>query len=197
VRCDASRYARVCARNDVTDVKQRMPMDVMVEWDQTTSAEGSFARVSAVASAASLEHPTREVVTLYGVPTPESLALALAAAVEARKAGEATPLATRDLRVSTADGAVGDAAWHDRSTGEIIKRELSIPLTVLRETAAELLAEGEQGIRRLLAGLLMPEWPEGTRRALTLQVATAGAATSDVTLAQLREADADNFRDDE
>jgi hypothetical protein len=173
-----------------------MPMDVMVEWDQTTSAEGSFARVSAVASAETLEHPTRAVVTLYGVPTPESLALALAAAVEARKAG-ATPLETRDLRLSTADGAVGDAAWHDRSTGEIIRRELSIPLTVLRETATELLAEGEQGIRRLLAGLLMPEWPEGTRRALTLQLATARHATPDVTLAQMREADGDNFRDDE
>lgn len=172
-------------------------MDVMVEWDQTTSAEGSFARVSAVASAASLEHPTRAVVTLYGVPTPESLSLALAAAVEARKAGQATPLETRDLHLSTADGAVGGAAWQDRSTGEIIRREMTIPLTVLRETAAELLAEGEQGIRRLLAGLLMPEWPEGTRRALTLQVATAGGTASEVTLAQLREADADNFRDDE
>ena len=174
-----------------------MTMDVMVEWDQTTSAEGSFARVSAVASAETLEQPTRQVVTLYGVPTPESLALALAAAVEARKAGEATPRETRDLRVSTADGAVGDAAWQDRSTGEIIRREMSIPLTVLRETAAELLAEGGQGIRRLLAGLLMPEWPEGTRRALTLQVATISATGPDVTLAQMREADADNFRDDE
>lgn len=172
-------------------------MDVMVEWDQTTSAEGSIARVSAVASAETLERPTREVVTLYGVPTAESLALALAAALEARRAGEATPLATRDLRVSTADGAVGDSAWHDRRTGEIIRRELSIPLTVLRETARELLEEGEQGIRRLLAGLLMPEWPEGVRRALTLQVATAGAAAPDITLAQLREADGDNFRDEE
>lgn len=174
-----------------------MKMDVMVEWDQTTSAEGSFARVSAVASAETLERPTREIVTLYGVPTPESLALALAAAVEGHRAGESTPKATRDLRVSAADGAVGDAAWQDLSTGEIIRREMSIPLTVLRETAHELLAEGEQGIRRLLARLLMPEWPEGTRRALTLQVATAGAATSDITLAQMREADGDNFRDDE
>ncbi len=172
-------------------------MDVMVEWDQTTSAEGSIARVSAVASAEMLEHPTRHVVTLYGVPTAESLALALAATVEARKAGESTPLATRDLRVSTSDGAVGDSAWHDRSTGEIIRRELSIPLTVLRETAAELLSEGGQGIRRLLAGLLMPDWPEGTRRALTLQVATAGGSGSIDQLAALREADAANFSDDE
>ena len=172
-------------------------MDVMVEWDQTTSADGSIARVSAVASADTLEHPMREIVTLYGVPTTESLALALAATLEARKAGISTPLATRDLRVSTEDGAVGGSAWHDRRTGEIIRRELSIPLTVLRETARELLEEGEQGIRRLLAGLLMPEWPEGVRRALTLQVATVSAAGPDVTLAQMREADGDNFRDDD
>lgn len=171
-------------------------MDVTVEWDQTTHAEGSFARVSAVVSSETSERPTRDVVTLYGVPTPESLALALAAAIEARKAGASTPLIARDLRISASEGAVGDAAWKDRSTGEIIRREMSIPLTVLRETASELLAEGEQGIRRLLAGLLMPEWPEGASRALSFQVVTAGTSP-DITLAQLREADADNFRDDD
>lgn len=171
-------------------------MDVMVEWDQTNEA-GPLARVSAVPNPETLESPTREVVTLYGTPTPESLALAIAAAVEARKAGEGTPH-TGSFQVTEADGAVGDAAWLDRRTGEVIKRELSIPLTVLRETAAELLNEGGQGIRRLLAGLLMPEWPEGTRRALTLQVATAGAAArhSDA-LEAVRIADAENFTDDD
>lgn len=169
----------------------------MVEWDQTTES-GSLARVSAVPNAETLESPTREVVTLYGTPTPESLALAIAAAVEARKAGEGTPLATGTFQVTEADGAVGDASWQDRRTGEIIKRELSIPLTVLRETAHELLTEGGQGIRRLLAGLLMPEWPEGTRRALTLQVATAGApARASDALEALRVADAENFADDD
>lgn len=165
----------------------------MVEWDQTTES-GSLARVSAVPNSETLESPTREVVTLYGTPTPEALALALAAAVEARKAGEGT---TGTFQVTAAAGAVGDASWLDRRTGEIIKRELSIPLTVLRETAEELLREGGQGIRRLLAGLLMPEWPEGTRRALTLQVAPVAAAParhSDA-LEALRVADAENFAD--
>lgn len=172
-------------------------MDVMVEWDQFAGDDASFARVSAVASPETLEAPTREIVTLYGEPTPESLALALAAAVEARRAGDGTVLASGDLHLSSTAGAVGDASWHDKRTGEIIRRELAIPLTVLRETAAELLAEGGQGIRRLLAGLLMPEWPEGTRRALTLQLAVAGAARTSDTLAALREADAENFFDED
>lgn len=126
-------------------------------------------------------------------------ALALAAAVEARKASDHGPIAAGDLRLSAQDGAVGDAAYTDRRTGEIIRQELAIPLTVLRETAAELLAEGGNSIRRLLAGLLMPDWPEGTRRALSLQVAVASAGrSSDATrLDDLRLADAENFADDE
>ncbi|MDZ7592540.1 MAG: GTP-binding protein [Rubrivivax sp.] len=65
---------------------------------------------------------------------------------------------------------------------------------MLRETAQDLLAEGGQAIRRLLAGLLMTDWPEGTRRALSFQLAATGSGagapqrTSD-TLAALREAD--------
>lgn len=172
-------------------------MDVTVEWDESKTDEQSFARVSAVASRETREAPTREIVTLYGAPTPESLALALAAAVEARRAVEGTTLAAGDLRLTETDGAVGDASWLNRHTGEIIRRELAIPLTVLRETAEELLAEGGQSIRRLLAGLLMPEWPEGTRRALTLQLAVAGGASAADTLAAQREADAENFFDEE
>ena len=174
-------------------------MDVMVQWDETTAVPTSFARVSSVASPETLEAPSRDIVTLYGVPTPESLALALAAALESRKAAhEPNALhVLRELSVSESDGAVGDAAWRDRSSGELIKRELTIPLTVLRETAADLLSEGGQAIRRLLAGLLMPDWPEGTRRSLTFQLAVAGAARNADLLAMLREADAENFRDDE
>jgi hypothetical protein len=173
-------------------------MDVMVQWDETTAVPTSIARVSSVASPETLEAPSRDIVTLYGVPTPESLALALAAALESRKAAhEANVLhVLRELSVSESHGAVGDAAWRDVRSGQLIKRELSIPLTVLRETAADLLSEGGQAIRRLLAGLLMPDWPEGTRRSLTFQLAVAGAARNGDVLALLREADADNFRDD-
>jgi hypothetical protein len=74
---------------------------------------------------------------------------------------------------------------------------MAIPLTVLKETAADLLKEGGQAIRRVLAGLLMPDWPEGTRRSLTVQLAVAGATQSPDLLAAMREADADNFREED
>jgi hypothetical protein len=172
-------------------------MDVMVQWDQTTDEGQAFARVSAVASAETLEARTRDVVTLYGEPTPESLALALAATVEARKAGDGAAFASGDLRLSASDGAIGASEFQDLATGELIRRELAIPLTVLKETAEEILREGGQGIRRLLAGLLMPEWPEGTRRALGYQLAAAPASRTSDTLAALREADAENFLDED
>ncbi len=171
-------------------------MDVTVQWDDTAAGSSSIARVSAVEQRETLESPARDVVTLYGVPTPESLALALAAAVEARKASQVAAALPR-LDVSEAHGAVGDSAWRDARTGEVIRREMAIPLTVLRETAADLLREGGHAIRRVLAGLLMPDWPEGTRRSLTLQLAVAGAPRGSDMLAAMREADAENFADDE
>ena len=171
-------------------------LDVMVQWEQGPREFPSIARVSSVASPETLESPSRDVVTLYGQPTAESLALALAAAVEARKSKSA-PHATREMSVTEASGAVGDAAWRDHTTGELIRADLNIPLTVLRETAQDLLNEGGQAIRRLLAGLLMPDWPEGSNRALTFQLAGAGAThrTTDM-LAAVREADAGNFDDE-
>lgn len=171
-------------------------MDVMVQWDPTEDDRADFARVSAVASPETLESPTREIVTLYGELTPESFALALAASVEARKRS-GVGYTTGEIRLSAEDGAVGETSYRDVNSGEIIRRELSIPLTVLKETAAEILAEGGQGIRRLLAGLRMPDWPEGARRALGFQFAAAPATGSADTLAAHREADAENFSDDE
>lgn len=173
-------------------------MDVTVQWDDTAAGSSalSIASVSAVEQRETLESPARDVVTLYGVPTPESLALALAAAVEARKASHDAAALPR-LDVSEAHGAIGDSAFRDTRTGEVIRREMAIPLTVLRETAADLLKEGGHAIRRVLAGLLMPDWPEGTRRSLTLQLAVAGAARNSDMLAAMREADAENFAEEE
>lgn len=171
-------------------------MDVMVQWDPTAEERVTLARVNAVASPETLEAPTREIVTLYGDPTAESLALALAASLEARKRA-GVGYTTGDLRVTAGEGAVGETAFRDLRSGEVITRELAIPLTVLAETAQEILREGGQGIRRLLAGLLQAEWPEGTRRALGYQFAVASAGPNSDTLAALREADAQNFADDE
>lgn len=170
-------------------------MEVMVQWDDSSAARSEIARVSSVASPDTLESPTREVVTLYGVPTPELLALALAAAVEARKAAHER-VATREVHITESADAIGDARWHDRATGELIRNDLVIPLTVLKETAADLLKECGQGIRRLLARLIMKDWPEGTRRALTLELALAAPVRTSDALATMREADAGNFDDD-
>jgi hypothetical protein len=171
-------------------------MDMMVQWDPSEEERAAFARLNAVASTETSESPTREIVTLYGEPTPETFALALAASVEARKRS-GVGYTTGEIRLSTADGAVGETLYRDVNSGEIIRRELAIPLTVLKETAAEILAEGGQSIRRLLAGLQMAEWPEGARRALGFQFAAAPVGRNSDTLAVLREADAENFSDED
>jgi len=172
-------------------------MDVLVMLEELPeqASKDVLAQVSSVPSAVASERSTRDVVTLFGVPNAESLALALAAALESRRAdvpGEDPLDVTRNVGVWPERGAVGDAAWLDRSTGQVVKREVEIPLAVLLETAGTLLADCGQGIRRLLAGLLMPDWPEGQRRAITFSFApaTAGARLSgESLLASLREAD--------
>lgn len=169
--------------------------EVMVQWEESSESRSSIARVHSVASPETLETPTREVVTLYGVPTAESLALALAAAVETRRTAYER-LATREVHISETGDAVGDARYHDRATGELIRDDLVIPLTVLKETSADLLKECGQGIRRLLARLLMKDWPEGTRRSLTLELVVASPVRSSDALTAMREADAGNFDDE-
>ena len=101
--------------------------------------------------------------------------------------------------VSETAGASGDTRWRDQSTGEeLIRRDLTIPLTVLRETAAELLAEGGQAIQRLLAGIMMKDWPAGNaKRALTFELSTGTPARASDTLAKMREADGANFDEHE
>ena len=56
-------------------------------------------------------------------------------------------------------GAVGDTAWRDAATGQLMTRDVDIPMDTLRRTAKELLAECGQIIRLLAAGLSMPDWP--------------------------------------
>ena len=99
---------------------------------------------------------------------------------------------TRNVGVWPERGAIGDAAWLDRSTGQVVKREVEIPLAVLLETAGKLLADCGQGIRRLLASLLMTDGADGAHPALTFSFAPAVAGTrlsGETLLASLREAD--------
>jgi hypothetical protein len=170
-------------------------MDVLVMLEEFSGQSPVLAQVNSVPSAVASERSMRDVVTLFGVPNAESLALALAAALESSRAdvsGENPLDVTRNVGVWPERGAIGDAAWLDRSTGQIVKREVEIPLAVLLETAGRLLADCGQGIRRLLAGLLMTDWPEGTRRAITFSFAPAAAGarlSGESLLASLREAD--------
>jgi hypothetical protein len=136
-------------------------------------------------------------VTLYGVPNVELLALALAAAVESHRTGEGHDNldAIRHLGVWAERGAIGDAAWRDAGTGQLVSRELEIPLEILHATASQLLGECGHLIRRLVAGLSMPDWPEGARRAITVSLGPIIGLTAPVfaplesVLDRLREAD--------
>ena len=174
-------------------------MDVLVMLEESPEHSPVLAHVNSVPSPLASERPPRDVVTLYGIPNVESLALALAAAVESRRAAEGSSEAIRHLGVWPERGAVGDAAWRDQATGQLMTCDLNIPLEILRVTAGHLLGECGQLIRRLVAGLAMPDWPEGARRAINISlgpVAEATAATRarlENMLDALREADGLTF----
>jgi hypothetical protein len=151
-------------------------MDILVMLEENPEHSPVLAHVNSVPSALDVERPSRDIVTIYGEPSAESVALALAAAVEihrTRRTGDEPPAATtaiRHLGVWPERGAVGDAAWRDADTGELVTRDLVIPLEILHVTATQLLSECGQLIRRLVAGLSMPDWPEGARRAINVTV---------------------------
>jgi hypothetical protein len=147
-------------------------MDILVMLEENPDHSPVLAHVNSVPSPLDVERPSRDIVTIYGEPSAESLALALAAAVEIhRERGHlqpATSAAIRHLGVWPERGALGDAAWRDEVTGQLMTRDLEIPLEILHATAGQLLMECGQLIRRLVAGLSMPDWPEGARRAINV-----------------------------
>ncbi len=148
-------------------------MDVLVMLEENPEHSPVLAHVNSVPSPLNSQRPSRDVVTLYGVPNAESLALALAATVECRRTGDERSDTIRHLGVWPERGAVGDAAWRDQGTGQLVTRDLDIPLDVLFETSRQILLECGQGIRQLIAGLSMPDWPEGQRRAINFSLGTA------------------------
>ncbi len=172
-------------------------MDILVMLEENPDHSPVLAHVNSVPSPLASDRPARDIVTLYGVPSAETLALALAAAVESHRTGEGhTKLdAIRHLGVSDR-GAVGDAAWRDAGTGELVTRDLEIPLAILQGTATQLLSEFGQLIRRLVAGLSMPDWPEGARRNITISLSPVVGLAAPVLaplesmLDRLREGDA-------
>lgn len=168
-------------------------MDVLVMLEEAPEHSPVLAHVNSVPSSHDADHASRDVVTLYGVPSPESLALALAAAVESHRAVHERSSTIRHLGVWPERGAVGDAAWRDGRTGQLMTQDVDIPFDTLREVAKQILSESGQAIRRLVAGLMMPDWPEGTGRAINLSFfpAFAGApGRGEAMLDAMREADA-------
>ncbi|MDQ3698162.1 MAG: hypothetical protein M3373_09080 [Gemmatimonadota bacterium] len=156
-------------------------MDVLVLLEESPEPTPMLARVDSVPAALLSERRARDVVTLYGTPSPDSLALALAAVVESQRATGGGAGSFQHLGVWQGRGAVGDTAWRDTATGELMTRDLDIPFDTLTAVAHRLRDECGPLLQRLVAGLAMPDWPEGTWRAITITfnseltpVATAG-----------------------
>ncbi len=169
-----------------TVTETAISMDILVMLEENPEHSPVLAHVNSVPSPLDVERPSRDIVTIYGEPSAESVALALAAAVEIHRDGR-TPgavngagTAIRHLGVWPERGAVGDAAWRDASTGQLVTRDLEIPLEILHATAGQLLGECGQLIRRLVAGLSMPDWPEGARRAINVTLGPIVGLTAPV-----------------
>src|SRR5258708_39229889 len=94
-------------------------MDILVMLEENPDHSPVLAHVNSVPSPLATERPARDIVTLYGVPRAETLALALAAAGESRRTGEGHKHVdpSRPLGVSTERGAIGDAARRGVGTG--------------------------------------------------------------------------------
>lgn len=159
-------------------------MDILVMLEENPEHSPVLAHVNSVPSPLDAERPSRDIVTIYGAPSAETVALALAAAVEIRReqrnAEPAGRSAIRHVGVWPERGGVGDAAWRDQTTGELVTRDLEIPLTILHATAGQLLGDCGQLIRRLVAGLSMPDWPEGARRAINVTLGPIMGLTAPV-----------------
>ena len=184
-------------RMEPQDSLQEGGMDVLVMLEESPDHSPVLAHVNSVPSPLASERPARDIVTLYGVANAESLALALAAAVESHRTGQGHDNldAIRHLGVWAELGAIGDAAWRDVGTGQLVTHDLEIPLEILNSTATLLLGECGHLIRRLVAGLSMPDWPEGARRAITVSLGPVVGLAAPVfaplesLLDRLREAD--------
>ena len=161
-------------------------MDILVMLEENPEHSPVLAHVNSVPSPLDAERPSRDIVTIYGEASPESLALALAAAVEVHRGAnvsnstDGSRSAIRHLGVWPERGALGDAAWRDTATGQLVTRDLEIPLEILHATAHQLLAECGQLIRRLVAGLSMPDWPEGARRAINVTLGPIAGLTAPI-----------------
>lgn len=182
-------------------------MDVLVRLEARPSDSPVLAHVNSIPVLPFGTRSQREVITLYGAADAQSLALALAATVESQRQEVPQSGVVRHIGVWPDRGAIGDSAWRDGLTGRLITRDLDIPFLTLQACATELLGEYGPTLRRVVAGLGMSDWPEGTDRALSFSFrgnhsAAMGSGSSvalgdeqgvENWLDSLREADAFSF----
>src|SRR5207247_9247962 len=99
-------------------------MDILVMLEENPEHSPVLAHVNSVPSSLDVDRPSRDIVTIYGEPSAESVALALAAAVEIHRdsngAGRqiASHTAIRHLGVWPERGAVGHAGWRGVPPGQ-------------------------------------------------------------------------------
>ena len=148
-------------------------MDVLVRLEARQSDSPVLAHINSIPVLPFGTRSRREVVTLYGEADAQSLAMALAATVESERLEAPQLGVVRHLGVWPDRGAVGDSAWRDATTGRLVTRDLDIPFLTLQARASELLGECGQTLRRVAAGLAMPDWPEGSERALSFSLSDA------------------------
>src|SRR5213083_851229 len=83
-------------------------MDILVMLEENPEHSAVLAHVNSVPSPLDVERPSRDIVTIYGEPSAESLALALAAAVEIHRDPGSSRDTIRHLGVWPERGALGD-----------------------------------------------------------------------------------------
>lgn len=170
-------------------------MDVLVRLEHGRTDSPVLAHVNSLPVLPFGTRSRREVVTLYGAADANALALALAATVESERLEDTGSAVVRHLGVWSDRGALGDSAWRN-DAGKLVTRDLDIPLATLQLRAAELLGENGPTLRRVAAGLSMPDWPEGTDRALSFTLGTLYAtAASGGASGTMDDAGAENWLD--
>lgn len=168
-------------------------MDVLVRLEDSRTDSPVLAHVNSLPVLPFGTSSRREMITLYGTADSHVLALALAATVESERLDGRDHGVVRQLGVWLDRGAQGDSAWRN-ADGLLVTQDLDIPYTTLERRAAELLDQNGPTLRRVAAGLSMPDWPEGTARALSFSL-TSTFSMAGGALVSLDDAGAEHWLD--
>lgn len=146
-------------------------IDVFVRMAATPVLAGVVAESVRWAAGADPAAPRHQVVTLFGDPTVEHLAWALAAANRGQP----------------------DAVWQIAADGSAVAADLSVATSVLRDDAAVLMSSNGPQLRTAIAHLLSVRGQEEHSAAIRVPINDAYVSNldSDAMLTLLREAEGD------